>query len=70
MDIANRKVYLLKEYDAAWKNKANMLKYKTRTDGRTALVTMSLLELLIAAKNIWYETFCQNLSQLRKQIEL
>ena len=23
MDIANRKAYLLKEYNAAWKNKAN-----------------------------------------------
>ena len=37
MDIAKRKVCLLKEYDAAWKNKANMLKtkYGGHTDGRT-----------------------------------
>ena len=41
------------------------------TDGRTHSVSDNVtLELLIAAKNIWYETFCQNLSQLRKQIEL
>ena len=32
MDIAKRKVCLLKEYDAAWKNKANMLK-KTKYGG-------------------------------------